>query len=233
MMFDPMLMLITLIFMVAGLVVSGKLKSVFSTYNSIPIDSGLSGKEVAERMLRDHDINDVRVTAVEGSLTDHYDPSKKTINLSREIYDGRSVASTAVAAHECGHAVQHATAYAWLQMRSKLVPMVNFSSRMMNFVFIASLILAFSAQLMNQMLLLIIILQGAITLFSLITLPVEFDASNRALAWIDSRRISSGKQHAMAANALKWAASTYVVAALASMATFFYYLMRYLGRRDN
>ena len=233
MMFDPGLVILTFIFMGIGMIVSGRLKSKFSKYSKVPTSSGMSGKEVAEKMLRDNDINDVQVISVEGQLTDHYDPAKKTVNLSHDVYYGQNVASAAVAAHECGHAVQHATAYAWLQMRSTIVPVVNFSTRMMNFVFIAMMIFAFSSHLYNQALLLIIVLQAAITLFSLITLPVEIDASKRGLAWLNSARITDREEHEMAADALKWAASTYVIAALASIATLLYFIMQYSGRRDN
>jgi Zn-dependent membrane protease YugP len=231
-MFDPGLLLLTVVFMIVGMIVSGRLKSKFAEYSKIPTTSGMSGKEIAEKMLRDNDINDVQVISVEGQLTDHYNPASKTVNLSPDVYDGRNIAAAAVAAHECGHAVQHATAYTWLQMRSTLVPIVNFSSRMMNFVFIAMMFFAFTAHLYNQALLTIIILQAAITLFSLITLPVEIDASRRGLAWLDSARITGREEHAKAVDALKWAASTYIVAALASITTLLYFIMQYSGRRD-
>ena len=232
-MFDTGLMLITIVFMVIGMIVSRRLKNKFEEYSHVPTSSGMSGKDIAEKMLHDSDIQDVKVISVEGQLTDHYNPLDKTVNLSREVYDGRHVAAAAVAAHECGHAVQHATAYAWLGMRSKLVPVVNFSSRMMNFVFIGMMFLAFTSQLYNQALLAIIVLQSAITVFSLITLPVEFDASKRALAWLDSARITRGEEHQKATNALQWAASTYVVAALASIATLLYFVMKFMGRNDD
>lgn len=231
-MFDMGLLLITVVFMVIGMFVSGRLKSKFKQYSEVPTSSGMSGKEIAEKMLRDSDIHDVNVVSVEGQLTDHYNPLTKTVNLSHEVYNGRNVAAAAVSAHECGHAVQHATAYAWLGMRSKLVPVVNFSSRMMNFIFMGMMFLAFTTQLYNQALLAIIVLQSAVTLFTLITLPVEFDASKRALAWLDSSRITRGTEHEYATDALKWAASTYVVAALASIATLLYFVMKYMGRRD-
>ena len=225
-------MLITIFFMIIGMIVSGRLKSRFKEYSEIPTSSGLSGKEIAEKMLKDNDIYDVQVISVEGQLTDHYNPQTKTVNLSQEVFNGRNVAAAAVAAHECGHAVQHARAYAWLQMRSTIVPVVNFSSRMMNFVFFAMILFAFSAKMYNQALLVIIVLQSAITLFSLITLPVEFDASTRALAWLNSSRITRGEEHTKATNALRWAASTYVIAALAAIATLLYFVMQYMGRRD-
>jgi len=232
MMFDPGLMLLTIVFMAIGMFVSSRLKSKFSEYSKVPTSSGMSGKEIAEKMLRDNDIYDVQVTSVEGELTDHYDPSKKIVNLSHDVYYGQNVAAAAVAAHECGHAVQHATAYAWLQMRSAIVPAVNFSTRMMNFVFIGMMLFAFTSHLYNQALLIIIVLQSAITLFSLITLPVEIDASRRALIWLDSAKITGREEHEKATDALKWAASTYVVAALASIATLLYFIMQYSSRRD-
>lgn len=231
-MFDMGLLIIMIVFMIIGSIVSGKLKRVFTENTKVPTSSGLSGKEIAEKMLRDHKIFDVAVTHVPGQLTDHYNPAKKTVNLSDDVYHGRSVSAAAVAAHECGHAVQHATAYSWLQMRSTLVPVVNFSSRMMNIVFMASLFLAFSFSLYNQMLLVIIVLQGAITLFSLITLPVEIDASQRAIIWLNGAGITRGEEHQRATNALKWAGSTYLVAALASLTTLMYYILRFMGNRD-
>ena len=232
MMFDPILLIITVVFMVIGMIVSGRLKNIFKEYSQVALSSGMSGKEIAEKMLRDNDIHDVQVISVEGQLTDHYNPANKTVNLSSDVYTGRNVAAAAVAAHECGHAVQHATAYAWLQMRSTLVPVVNFSSRMMNFVFFGMMLFAFTSHLYNQALLVIIILQAAITLFTLITLPVEFDASRRALTWLDSTRLAKGEEHEKATIALKWAASTYIVAALASIATLLYFIMQYTSRRD-
>ena len=232
-MFDPILMIITFVFMGIGMLVSSRLKSKFKEFSKESLSSGMSGKDVAEKMLRDNDIRDVQVISVEGQLTDHYNPATKTVNLSHDVYHGSNVAAAAVAAHECGHAVQHATAYAWLQMRSKLVPVVQFSSNMMNYVLLAGLFLAFSYSMYNQMLLVVIVLQGAITLFSLITLPVEIDASQRALAWIDGAPITRGEENAQAKSALSWAAMTYIVAALASLATLMYYIMQYLGRRDD
>ncbi len=232
MIFDPILLVITIVFMVIGLVVSARLKSVFSEYSKEPLSSGLSGKEVAEKMLRDHGIFDVKVISVEGQLTDHYNPLTKTVNLSNDVYNGRNIAAAAVAAHECGHAVQHAAAYAPLKMRSALVPVVNFSSRMMNFVFIGMIFFAASYHLYNQALLLYIVLQAAITLFTVITLPVEYDASRRALAWLDQVHLTRGEEYGKAKTALGWAASTYLVAALASIATLLYYIMRYTGSRD-
>lgn len=232
MMFDPVLMVITFVFMGIGMLVSNRLKHKFHEYSQSPLSSGLSGKDVAEKMLRDHGISDVKVVSVEGKLTDHYNPLTKTVNLSPDVYAGRNVAAAAVSAHECGHAVQHATAYSWLQMRSALVPVVNFSAKAMNIVFLIGLFLAVSYQLYNQMLAVIIVLQAAITLFSLVTLPVEVDASRRALVWLDNANITRGAQHAEAKDALNWAARTYMVAALASLAQLLYFIMLFLRRRD-
>lgn len=227
-MFDPILLVITIAFMLIGLLVSSRLKSKFAQYSQERLTSGLSGREVAEKMLRDNGIYDVKVISVEGQLTDHYNPASKTVNLSNDVYHGRHVAAAAVAAHECGHAVQHATAYAWLTMRSKMVPVVQISSTIMNFLIFG---LAFGAAMMpgmaNTMLLLFIILQGAITLFSVVTLPVEVDASRRALVWLDSAGITYGQEKADAKDALTWAAYTYFVSALASIATLLYYIWRY------
>lgn len=229
MMFDPILLAITVVFMIVGMIVSGRLKSKFAHFSKEHLSSGLTGKEVAEKMLRDNDIHDVKVISVQGQLTDHYNPITKTVNLSHDVYHGANIAAAAVAAHECGHAVQHATAYAWLQMRSKLEPVVQISSTLMNFVLMAGMFFAFATAMYNQILLVVIILQGAITLFSLVTLPVELDASRRALAWLDGARIARGEENVHAKNALGWAASTYVIAALASLATLMYFIMRYLG----
>lgn len=234
MLFDPILLVLTIVFMLIGMGVSAKLKNKFAAYSNIPTPSRMSGKEFAEKMLRDNGIFDVKVMSVEGPLTDHYDPRNKTVNLSADVYEGRNVSAAAVASHEVGHAVQHATAYAWLGLRSKLVPVVNISSMLMNFVLIAMAFLAFTYQLYNQALIVVIVLQGAITLFSLITLPVEFDASRRALAWLDQTgMMRGGREHDAAKDALKWAASTYVVAALASLATLFYFIMRFVGSRRD
>lgn len=231
-MFDPILLIITIFFMFIGMIVSARLKSKFARYSQEPLSSGLTGKQVAEKMLRDYGIPDVQVISVEGQLTDHYNPSNKTVNLSTEVYNGKNIAAAAVAAHECGHAVQHSTAYAWLGMRSVLVPVVNFSSRMMNIVLIAAAFFAFSTQLYNQALLIVIILQAAITAFALITLPVEVDASMRAVKWLESSRVAVAEEKAEAKDALTWAAMTYFVAALAAIATLLYFVLQYTGRRD-
>ena len=230
--FDLSYMIMIGIFMLVGWLVSRRLKNVFTEYSQVALSSGLSGKEVAEKMLRDSNIFDVKVISVEGQLTDHYNPVDKTVNLSHDVYHGRSVSAAAVAAHECGHAVQHATAYAWLGLRSALVPAVNFSNKAMNYIFFAMIIFGAISSMYNQILLIIIILQAAITLFSLVTLPVEIDASQRALVWLNTSRLTKGEEQTQATTALKWAAGTYVVAALASVATLLYFVMQYMGRRD-
>lgn len=232
MIFDPFLLVLTIVFAIIGFAVSSRLKTVFAKYERVPLSSGMTGAQVAAKMLADNNIYDVTVESVPGKLTDHYNPANKTVNLSPEVFNGRNVSAAAVAAHECGHAVQHAVEYPWLQMRSQLVPIVNFSSRALNFVYIAMIFLAFSANLWNQMLLAIIILQSAITLFTVITLPVEMDASNRALVWLNQSGLTRGAEHKGAETALKWAGRTYIVAALASLTTLLYYIMRYMGSRD-
>jgi Zn-dependent membrane protease YugP len=224
------ILFISIIFMVIGMIVQFTLKSKFSTYSKIPTSSGLSGKEIAEKMLRDNGIYDVQVVSVNGFLSDHYDPTKKTVNLSPDVYQGRNVSAAAVAAHECGHAVQHATAYSMLMLRSRLVPLVQISSNMAQWVILIGLGL-FTVGGGNQTVLLIgIILFAISTLFSVITLPVEFDASARALRWLDTTRLTTTTEHEKAKDALKWAALTYVVAALASIAMLAYYILLYQGR---
>jgi Zn-dependent membrane protease YugP len=217
------------IFMLASWLVGNQLKARFKKYSEIPINYGLSGKDIAEKMLHANGIFDVQVMSVEGQLTDHYHPGKKTVNLSRNVYYGQSVAAAAVAAHECGHAVQHARAYSWLQMRSALVPVVSVASRWVQWVLLAGILLI---QAMPQILLAGIILFALTTLFSFITLPVEIDASRRALAWLKSSGITSGTAQIQAQDALKWAAYTYVVAALSSLATLVYFILIYLRGRD-
>jgi len=215
----------------AGGLVQWRLRSKFTKYAQTPLSSGLSGREVAEKMLRDSGIYDVQVVSVDGFLSDHYNPEKKTVNLSPEVYSGRSVASAAVAAHECGHAVQHATAYAWLNMRSSLVPVVSVASKYLQWVILGGILLLQSP--FGQGLLLAgILMYAATTLFSFITLPVEFDASNRALAWLDQTRLTNQSEHSDAKDALKWAAMTYVVAAISSLITLLYYLSIFLRSRD-
>lgn len=222
---------ISLVFMVIGMIVSSQLKSKFREYGEMPINNGMSGREIAERMLRDNGIYDVTVTASQGFLSDHYNPENKTVNLSPDVYNGRSISAAAVAAHECGHAVQHATAYSMLQLRSKLVPIVQISSSLAQWVILAGLGLFFGRG--NQFLLLIgIILFATTTVFSLITLPVEYDASNRALKWMEQNRVTTSYEHDKAKDALKWAARTYLVAALASVANLLYFIMIFMNRRD-
>lgn len=234
MLFDPILLALTIVFMLIGMAVSARLKNKFALYSQMGTSSRLSGKEIAEKMLRDHGIYDVKVISVEGQLTDHYNPTAKTVNLSHDVYTGRNVAAAAVAAHECGHAVQHATAYAWLGLRSAMVPVVNLSSVLMNVVLFAMAIFAFVSQMYNGALLVIIILQAAITLFSLITLPVEFDASRRALVWLEQTgMMRGGEEHDAAKDGLRWAAATYVVAAVASIATLLYFVLRFMGSRRD
>jgi Zn-dependent membrane protease YugP len=205
------------------------LKSKFKKYSKILVDNGMSGRDVAERMLRDHGITDVRVVSVQGHLTDHYNPTDKTINLSQDVYNGRHISAAAVAAHEIGHAVQHAQAYAWLGFRSKLVPAVSFASKWVQWVLLAGVLLV---QTFPALLLAGIVLFAMTTVFSFITLPVEIDASRRALAWLSNAGITSYQNHDKAQDALKWAAYTYVVAALGSLATLMYYILIFLGSRD-
>ncbi|GAB4132708.1 MAG: zinc metallopeptidase [Bacteroidia bacterium] len=231
--FDPVYMLLLIGVMIVGFLVQLRLKSVFGNYSKVPLSSGMSGKEVAEKMLRDNGIFDVKVQSVEGSLTDHYHPHEKTVNLSHDVYYGKSVSAAAVAAHECGHAVQHATSYRWLEMRSKLVPVVNMASTFMNIVFLAMAFLAFSYHLYNQALIVIIIAQAAITFFTLITLPVEIDASRRALQWLEGAGLTYGEEHEKAKTALNWAAGTYMVAALAAMVQLMYFIFQFMNRRDE
>ena len=232
MFYDPIYMAIVIFFMLIGLLVQFRLKNVFSSYSRVPLLSRLTGKQVAEKMLRDNGIYDVKVQSVPGRLTDHYNPADKTVNLSPEVYEGDSVASAAIAAHECGHAVQHAQSYAMLNFRSTLVPLVNFASRTMNFVYLAMIFLAFSYHMVNQALIIIIVAQSFITLFTLVTLPVEFDASRRALAWLNGSGLTYGEEQQKAQTALRWAAMTYLVAAMASVAQLLYFIMRFSGRRD-
>ena len=216
--------------MAVGMIVQFRLKSKFAEYAKVPTGSGLSGKEVAEKMLHDNGIHDVTVISVSGFLSDHYDPTKKTVNLSPDVYAGRNVSAAAVAAHECGHAVQHATAYSMLKLRSALVPVVQISSNLAQWVILIGLGL-FTFGGGNQTVLLVgIILFAASTLFSVVTLPVEFDASARALKWLNSSHLTAPSEYEKAKDALKWAALTYVVAALASIAMLVQYILIYQGR---
>lgn len=224
--------LIAGIMFLLGMYVSNRLKSKFKEYSMVPLGSGMSGREVAEKMLRDNGIHDVSVISTSGMLTDHYNPGNKTVNLSDDVYGSNSIAAAAVAAHECGHAVQHATGYSMLQFRSKMVPVVNISSRLSQWVILAGL--GFLAGRSNPTILLVGIGLFAIsTLFSLVTLPVEYDASNRALKWLESTGITSGAEHDKAQDALKWAARTYVVAAVSSIATLLYYILLYTNSRSR
>jgi hypothetical protein len=212
--------------------VSNKLKSKFKKYSEIELQNGLSGREIAEKMLADNGIHDVKVTSVGGMLTDHYNPATKTVNLSEGVYNQRNAAAAAVAAHECGHAVQHATAYSWLQLRSKIVPAVGISSKLSNIVIMVGLVLSASGTAFGSSIFLVGILLFAVTtVFAFITLPVEFDASNRALAWLEKEHMVTNAELEGAEDALKWAARTYVVAALGSLATLLYFISMFLGRR--
>ncbi|MFK5890954.1 MAG: zinc metallopeptidase [Flavobacteriaceae bacterium] len=204
-----------------------RLKQKFKKYSKILLQNNLSGKEVAEKMLADNNIYDVKVISTSGRLTDHYDPRNKTVNLSSDVYNGRSIASAAVAAHECGHAVQHAKSYAWLSLRSSLVPTINVASKYATFMLIGGIIFF---NTFPYLLLIGIILFAANVLFSFITLPVEYDASNRALAWLNTQNFLTPQELDGAEDALKWAARTYVVAAIGALATLLYYLNIY-GRR--
>jgi Predicted Zn-dependent protease len=215
-------------FMILSWIVSMTLKSKFNKYSKIPLDNGMSGREVAEKMLRDNGITGVKVESIEGQLTDHYNPADKTVNLSLEVYNGRSISSAAVAAHECGHAVQHAKAYAWLGLRSNLVPAVSFASKWVQWILLAGILLV---RTFPALLLAGIVLFALTTLFSFITLPVEIDASRRALAWLSNAGITSYLNNEKAQDALKWAAYTYVIAALGSLATLLYYIMIFTGSR--
>lgn len=208
--------------------VSNQLKNKFEKYSKLQLQNGMSGAEIAEKMLADHGIRDVRVISTPGRLTDHYNPADKTVNLSEAVYNQRNAAAAAVAAHECGHAVQHATAYSWLQMRSKLVPIVNIASTYVQWILIAGI---FMMKTFPSLLLIGIVIFAATTLFSVVTLPVEYDASNRALAWLENKNMLNREEQAGAKDALKWAARTYVVAAIGSIATLLYYVSIYMNRR--
>ncbi|MBX2915372.1 MAG: zinc metallopeptidase [Cyclobacteriaceae bacterium] len=228
-------LIITGIFMLLGWIVSSRLKNKFKKYSEIRLTKDLTGAEIARLMLADNGIHDVQVISVEGQLTDHYNPANKTVNLSHDVYHGRNAAATAVAAHECGHAVQHAKAYSWLQFRSAMVPIQNISAKVINFVFLGMMFGAYFLQGIfsyDLALMVIIACYGVFALFALVTLPVEFDASNRALAWVESRGIVTRQEHEMAKDALNAAAMTYVVAAIGAITMLLYYVMIFLGRRD-
>lgn len=220
-----------LIFIVS-LYVSNKLKSKFKKYSQVHLQNGLSGKEIAEKMLHDNGITDVKVISTPGMLTDHYNPAKKTVNLSEAVYTQRNAAAAAVSAHEVGHAIQHAKAYSWLQMRSQLVPVVSVASKYSQWAIMGGLILMTMVSVgVGQTVLLIgIILYGMGTLFSFVTLPVEYDASKRALVWLENENMLTAQEHDAAEDSLKWAARTYVVAAVGSLATLLYFISIYLGR---
>jgi len=224
--------IVSLLFLGISFIVSAVLKSKFTKYSKIPLSNGLSGREIAEKMLQENGIYDVKVTSVNGFLSDHYNPVNKTVNLSPDVYNGTSVSAAAVAAHECGHAVQHATKYGPLMLRSKLVPAVQMSSMLVNWILLAGMIVLATTK--NPTILLVgIIVMSVTVLFTLITLPVEFDASKRALAWLDRTNITNSEEYPKAKDALKWAATTYVVAALAAVVTLIQYIMIYLGSRDR
>ncbi len=214
--------------MLASWIVSNQLKNKFETYSKLHLQNGMSGAEIAEKMLADHGITDVRVISTPGQLTDHYNPADKTVNLSEGVYNQRNAAAAAVAAHECGHAVQHAVAYSMLTLRSQLVPIVSVASNYVQWVLLAGILMV---RTFPQLLLIGILLFAATTIFSIITLPVEYDASNRALAWLEKSQVVTAQEHEGAADALKWAARTYVVAAIGSVGTLIYYVMIYLNRK--
>lgn len=221
--------IIGIVFAIVGMIVSGVLRSKFRKYSEISIRGGLTGKDIAERMLAENGIHDVQVISVAGQLTDHYNPINKTVNLSEGVYNSNSIAAAAVAAHECGHAVQHATQYSWLQMRSKMVPVVSVSSQWVMWIILAGILLVNTFG--TYLLLAGIVLFAMTTLFSFVTLPVEVDASRRAIAWLEGSTIGGSMEMDKAKDALNWAGYTYVVAALGSLATLLYYIMIYLGRR--
>jgi Zn-dependent membrane protease YugP len=228
-------LIITGFFMLVGWLVSSRLKAKFKRYSEIRLTKDLTGAEIARLMLADNGISGVQVISVEGQLTDHYNPATKTVNLSHDVYHGRNAAATAVAAHECGHAVQHAKAYSMLQFRSAMVPIQNISAKVINFIFMAMMFGAFAVQGLlsfDTALIVIIACYAIFALFALVTLPVEFDASKRALAWIETRGIVTRQEHDMAKDALNSAAMTYVVAAIGAVTMLLYYVMIFLGRRD-
>ncbi|MFN7044218.1 MAG: zinc metallopeptidase [Flavobacterium sp.] len=214
--------------------VSRKLKSKFEHYSKVTLRNGMSGAEIAEKMLQDHGITDVKVISTPGQLTDHYNPANKTVNLSEAVYNQRNAAAAAVAAHECGHAVQHAHAYEWLTMRSKMVPVVNISSSMSQWLIMGGLILGFASKSSIGFYVAVagLILMAIATTFSFVTLPVEYDASKRALAWLKNKNMVSQQEYAGAEDSLKWAARTYVVAALGALASLLYWAFQILGSRD-
>ncbi|WP_395046968.1 zinc metallopeptidase [Flavobacterium sp.] len=216
------------VIMLASWLVSSRLKSKFEYYSKLQLQNGMSGQEIAEKMLADNGIRDVKVISTPGQLTDHYNPTDKTVNLSEAVYNQRNAAAAAVASHECGHAVQHAVGYEWLTMRSKLVPVVNIASTYMQWILLAGILMV---RTFPSLLLIGIVIFAATTIFSIVTLPVEYDASNRALAWLKNKNMLNPAEYAGAEDSLKWAARTYVVAALGSIATLLYYISIYMNRR--
>jgi Zn-dependent membrane protease YugP len=234
-----MIFIISIVTMLVSMFVSWRLKSKFAEYSQIPLAGGMSGAEAAAKMLRDNGIYDVKIMSVEGQLTDHYNPADKTVNLSADVYQGRNAAAVAVASHEVGHAVQHAAAYAPLKMRSALVPVVSVCSnvlQILNMLLLVGLgytIFQGSGAFSNLILLVLIGANAGVALFSTITLPVEFDASRRALAWMESSGVVTQREHYMAKDALKWAAMTYVVAAIGAIAQLAYWILLFMGRRDD
>jgi len=231
-MFDIKYLLLIGVISLFSWLVSSRLKSKFAFYSKLQLRNGMSGREIAEKMLADNGIYDVKVISVGGQLTDHYNPANKTVNLSEAVYNQRNAAAAAVAAHECGHAVQHATAYNWLTMRSNMVPLVSISSQLSQWVVIGGLFLMAVSSFGIYVAVVGLVLMAIATVFSFITLPVEYDASNRALAWLKNKNMLSQEEYAGAADALKWAARTYLVAALGALASLLYWAFQVLGRRD-
>lgn len=225
--------LIFAVFALLSWLIGQQLKSRFKKYSKIPIGNGMSGKDVAEKMLHDNNIYDIKVVPTKGQLSDHYNPATKTVALSEAVYYGQHVSAAAVAAHECGHAVQHANAYAPLKLRSSLVPLQNISAQILNTIFMLMFVGVFISQsFMNIGLVLVVAAYGIFTLVAFITLPVEINASQRALAWLGNSGVTNYSNHSQAKDALKWAAYTYVVAALSSLAMLVYFLLRLVGGRD-
>jgi Zn-dependent membrane protease YugP len=229
-----MFIAIIVVFALVGWIVQSRLKNRFEKYSQTMLSSGMSGAEVARAMLEDYGINDVTIESVAGKLTDHYNPANKTVNLSPDVYNGRNVAAAAVAAHECGHAVQHATAYRWLTLRTSMVPLAAASGKIMNILFLVMIFGGFALHWfpIDTVFLVVIAAQAALTAFSVVTLPDEYDASDRALKWLQKANITSGVEQEQATDALQWAARTYLVAALASITTLLYYVMMFMGSRD-
>ena len=230
-------LILGVVIMLVSMWVSGRLKKKFAQYSQIQLQNNMSGAEIAAKMLADHGITEVKITQVSGQLTDHYNPADKTVNLSDVVYHERNAAAAAVAAHECGHAVQHAEAYAWLGLRSKMVPVVNISAKIMNFanmiMLLAGSAMFYTGNLIGTTILMVLIAANLfLTLFAVITLPVEFDASNRALAWMQQKNIVTTSEYGGAKDSLKWAAMTYVVAALGALANLMYFISIFLRRED-